>query len=69
MPGTYKKIEIVGTSPISFSEAVKAAVADAKKTIRHMSWFEVIEQRGHIKDDKVVEYQVTLKVGFQIERE
>jgi dodecin len=69
MPGTYKKIEIVGTSTISFSEAVKAAVEDAKKTIRHMGWFEVIEQRGHIKDDKVVEYQVTLKVGFQIERE
>ena len=69
MPGTYKKIEIVGTSPVSFSEAVKAAVEDAKKTVRHMGWFEVVEQSGHIKDDKVVEYQVTLKVGFQIERE
>jgi dodecin len=68
MPGTYKKIEIVGTSTISFSEAVKAAVEDAKKTVRQMGWFEVVEQRGHIKDDKVVEYQVTLKVGFQIER-
>lgn len=69
MPGTYKKIEIVGTSPISFSEAVKSAVEDAKRTVRHMGWFEVVEQRGHIKDDKVVEYQVTLKVGFHIERE
>ncbi len=68
MPGTYKKIEIVGTSPVSFSEAVKAAVADAAKTVRHMDWFEVIEQRGRIKDDKVVEFQVTLKVGFHIER-
>ncbi len=68
MPGTYKKIEIVGTSPISFSEAVKAAVADAAKTVRHMDWFEVMEWRGRIKDDKVVEFQVTLKVGFHIER-
>jgi flavin-binding protein dodecin len=68
MPGTYKKIEVVGTSPVSFSEAAKAAVAEAKKTVRKMGWFEVVEQRGHIKDDKVDEYQVTLKVGFKIER-
>jgi dodecin len=68
MPGTYKKIEIVGTSPVSFSEAVKAAVTDAAKTVRHMAWFEVVEQRGRILDDRVVEFQVTLKVGFHIER-
>ena len=67
MPGTYKKIEIVGTSPVSFSEAVKSAVAEASQTVRHMDWFEVVEQRGHIKDDKVMEYQVVLKVGFKIE--
>ncbi len=24
MPGTYKTIELVGTSPVSFTEAVKA---------------------------------------------
>jgi dodecin len=68
MPGTYKKIEIVGTSPVSFSEAVKVALADASQTVRGMAWFEVIEQRGMIKDDKVAEYQVVLKVGFKIER-
>jgi len=67
MPGTYKKIEIVGTSPVSFSEAVKAAIADAAKTVRQISWFEVKEQRGSVKNDKVTEYQVVLKVGFKIE--
>jgi dodecin len=67
MPGTYKKIEIVGTSPTGFSEAVKSAIAEASKTVRNMDWFEVIEQRGHIKDDKVTEYQVVLKIGFKIE--
>jgi dodecin len=67
MPGTYKKIEIVGTSPVSFSEAVKSALADAAQTVRHMDWFEVVEQRGMIKDNKVAEYQVILKVGFKIE--
>jgi flavin-binding protein dodecin len=67
MPGTYKKVEIVGTSPDSFSAAVKAAVAEASQTVRHLDWFEVIEQRGAIRDNKVVEFQVVLKVGFKIE--
>jgi dodecin len=67
MSATYKKIEIVGTSPVSFSAAVQAAIADASKTVRHISWFEVVEQRGNVKDGKVAEYQVVLKVGFKIE--
>lgn len=67
MSGTYKKIEIVGTSPVSFSEAVKSAIEEAAHTVRHMDWFEVVEQRGHIKDNRVTEYQVVLKVGFKIE--
>lgn len=67
MPGTYKKIEIVGTSPVSFAEAVKSAVEEASKTVRSLSWFEVVEQRGRIQDGKVAEFQVTINVGFKIE--
>jgi len=67
MSGTYKKIDLVGTSPVSFAEAVKAAIAEASKTIRHMNWFEVVEQRGAIKDGKVSEFQVTVSVGFKVE--
>lgn len=68
MPGTYKITELVGTSPTSFAEAVRAAVEEATKTVRHMDWFEVVEQRGRIQDGKVAEFQVTIKVGFRIER-
>ncbi len=67
MPGTYKKIEIVGTSPVSFAEAVKSAVAQASKTIRHIDWFEVAEMRGRVKDGDVAEFQVTLRIGFKLE--
>jgi len=67
MSGTYKKIELVGTSPVSFAEAVKVAVVEASKTVRHMNWFEVAEQRGFIKDGKVAEFQVTVRIGFKIE--
>ena len=64
---TYKLIEIVGTSPTSFAEAVKSAVADAAKTVRHMDWFEVVQERGRIVDGQVKEFQVTVKIGFKIE--
>jgi dodecin len=68
MPGTYKMTELVGTSPVSFEEAAKSAVAEAAKTIRHMDWFEVTEAHGRIKDGKIEEFQVKLKIGFKIDR-
>lgn len=67
MNNLYKKVEVVGTSPVSFAEAVKDAVKEASKTIRNMSWFEVIEERGRIKDGAVDEFQVTIKIGFKID--
>jgi flavin-binding protein dodecin len=68
MANIYKMVELVGISNISFAEAVKSAVAEASHTIRHMSWFEVTEQRGRIADGQVVEFQVKVKIGFQVER-
>jgi flavin-binding protein dodecin len=63
----YKKIEIVGSSPNGFEEAVQNALARAKKTVRNMRWFEVTETRGYIDEGKVLEWQVTLKIGFTLE--
>ena len=63
---TYKKVELVGSSPTSIEEAINNALAEAGQSIKHMEWFEVLETRGHIKDGKVAHYQVTLKVGFRI---
>jgi flavin-binding protein dodecin len=68
MAGTFKIIELVGTSSVSFAEAVRAAMEEASKTVRNMSWFEVVQQRGRIADGKVAEFQVTIKVGFKLER-
>lgn len=63
---TYKKIELIGSSPISIDEAINNALAECAKTIRNMDWFEVTETRGHIENGKVGHYQVTLKIGFRI---
>jgi len=64
----YKKIELVGSSPKSFDEAVRNAIKRAKKTVRNMRWFEVTETRGHIDENgKLGHWQVTLKIGFTLD--
>jgi flavin-binding protein dodecin len=68
MSGIYKLIDVVGTSPNSFAEAVKNGVAEAGRTVQHMNWFEVVEQRGAIKNGQVAEFQVTVRIGFKLER-
>ncbi|TKJ63768.1 dodecin flavoprotein [Pseudomonas viridiflava] len=66
---TYKKVEIVGSSTTTIEDAIQNALAEASKSIKNLEWFEVTETRGHIVDNnKVGHYQVTLKVGFRIER-
>ena len=64
----YKKIELVGSSPNGVDDAVKNAVSRAEKTIRNMRWFEVVETRGQIEEGKVSHWQVTLKVGFTLDK-
>lgn len=64
---TYRKIEIVGSSPISSDDAIRNALAQCSKTIDNMDWFEVIETRGHIVKGQIGHFQVTLKVGFRLE--
>jgi flavin-binding protein dodecin len=64
---TYKKIELVGSSPKGIEEAVKNALSRAKKTMRNMRWFEVVETRGHVEEGKIAHWQVTVKVGFTLE--
>ena len=63
---TYKKVELVGSSTTSVEDAINNALAEASKSIENMEWFEVTETRGHIENNRVGHYQVTLKVGFRI---
>ncbi len=63
----YKLIELTGTSTTSIEDAVGKAIKRARKTIKNLSWFQVVETRGHINKGKVDHWQVTLKVGFTVE--
>jgi flavin-binding protein dodecin len=66
---TYRKTEIVGSSLNGFEAAVSSGLERARKTIRHLDWFEVTEVRGYLggDDDGPIQWQVTMKVGFRVE--
>ena len=63
----YKVIELTGTSTKSIEDAVELALKRAHKTIKNLRWFTILETRGNIDKGKVHHWQVSIKVGFEIE--
>lgn len=63
----YKLIELTGTSTTSIEDAVEKALERARKTLKNLCWFQVVETRGSLTDGKIRHWQVTIKVGFAIE--
>jgi len=62
----YKIIELTGTSTVSIEDAVGKAIQRARKTIKSLRWFQVIETRGNIEKGKLHHWQVTVKIGFAV---
>jgi flavin-binding protein dodecin len=65
----YRVTEIVGSSTTSMEDAIRNAIERAGKTLRNLEWFEVVQVRGHIADQQVGHFQVTVKVGFRVDDE
>ncbi|MCB1883400.1 MAG: dodecin domain-containing protein [Geminicoccaceae bacterium] len=63
----YKVMEIVGSSRTGLEDAIQTALVRAGQSIKHLRWFEVKDIRGHVEDGKAAHYQVTLRIGFQVE--
>jgi len=59
----FTMLEIVGISKESFSDAVKNAIDQLDDSKDLVSWFEVVEQRGAIREGQLREYQVKIKVA------
>ena len=62
-----KVVELVGTSKKNFDDAIIEAVQRAGKTIRNVSGLDVVGQKAIVKNGKVVEYRVNLKLAFGVE--
>lgn len=63
--GTYKIIELVGSSDVSWEDAAKNAVETASKTLRDLRIAEVKELDLKIEDGKVVAYRARLHLSFK----
>jgi flavin-binding protein dodecin len=61
--------EMVGTSPVSWSDAARQAVATASRTVRNIRTVEVLRSTARVEDGEIVEYLVELKIGFEYEPE
>jgi flavin-binding protein dodecin len=63
--GVYKVIELVGCSDTSWEDAARCAVETASKSLRDLRVAEVVMQDVTIKDNKIDQYRVKLKVSFK----
>jgi dodecin len=61
-----KIIELVGSSPSSSDDAVKAALADAQQTLRKIKAVDVVSIG--LRGDNLDEWRAHVRVAFLIER-
>jgi flavin-binding protein dodecin len=67
MSGVIIIREMVGTSPRSWSDAARQAVATASRTVRNIKSVEVVKSSAIVENGEIVEYHVQLKIGFEYE--
>ncbi len=65
----YKIIELVGTSPKSWEEAVQNVVSMASKSLRDLRIAEVRELDVRLENGKIVEYRAKVRLSFKYEKE
>lgn len=63
-----KVIELIGSSPTDWEDAVKNALAEAAKTIKHIKSLYVKRCNAKVENNKIVEYRAVVKIAFIVER-
>jgi len=66
-PAVVRVIELVGVSDKSWSDAAQQAVARAAQTLRHITSVDVVKSSAVVKNNKITEYHVNVKVAFGVE--
>ena len=62
-----KTIELVGVSPSDWTDAANRALDEAAKTLRGIEGMEILDQTAVVRDNKVYEYQATVRIRFRLE--
>ena len=66
-PAVVRVVELVGVSDKSWSDAAQQAVARASKSMRHMTGLDVLHSSAVVRNGKIIEYHVNVKVAFVVE--
>lgn len=67
MEGSYKVIEVIGSSEKSWEAAAQNAITSASKSLKDLRIAEVIEMDMKIEDSKILTYRTKLKLSFKIQ--
>lgn len=62
-----KTIELVGVSPTDWTDAANRALDEAAKTLRGIEAMEILDQTAVVRDNRVAEYQATVRIRFRLE--
>jgi flavin-binding protein dodecin len=64
----YKIIELVGTSPTSFEDAIKNAVEIAGKSLRDMRVAEITKMDVKVEGGKVTAFRARVALSFKYKK-
>lgn len=62
-----KVTEVISSSDKSFDDAVENGIARASKTLKGITGAWVADQKVTVKDGKIDEYRVVLKISFVLD--
>ena len=65
--GVVKVVELVGSSPTSFSDAVRSAVSIASQTIRNITGVDVLSSNASVENGAISLYKVQVKIAFVVD--
>jgi flavin-binding protein dodecin len=63
-----KVIELISKSGTSWEDAAQQAVAEAARTVRNIRDIYCADFRAKVDQNKIVEYKLTAKVSFLVDR-
>lgn len=63
-----KVTEIIASSSKSFDDAIESGIKRANKTLRNISGAWVQDQKVIVEKGKIVEYRVSMKVTFILDK-
>ncbi|MBI4634036.1 MAG: dodecin domain-containing protein [Deltaproteobacteria bacterium] len=66
---TYKLIELVGSSKVSWEDAAKSAIKTAAKSLRDLRIAEVVKLDMSLEDGKVALFRARISVSFKYQKE